>query len=190
MDGGQGVKHNKKNRQRLLKEKIDSDPFITDEALADLFKVSVQTIRLDRLELSIPELRERMKHAAREHFDEVKALAPEEVIGEIIDLQLDHEAISILDIKEEHVFYRNNIARGHYLFAQANSLAVAIINDELALTSKASVHFSRQVKKGERVVARAVVMESGKAKTIVEVTSKVNREIVFHGEFTMYRSRL
>ncbi|SFE39789.1 transcription factor FapR [Alteribacillus iranensis] len=184
------MKHSKKERQRLLKDKIASDPFITDESLAELFKVSVQTIRLDRLELSIPELRERMKHAAREHYDEVKALAPEEVIGEIIDLQLDKEAISILDIKEEHVFYRNDIARGHFLFAQANSLAVAIINDELALTNKASVNFMRQVKIGERVVARAVVTEAGKAKTLVEVTSKVNREVVFRGEFTMYRSRL
>ncbi|WP_240375268.1 transcription factor FapR [Bacillus piscicola] len=184
------MKRSKKDRQQLLKDKIETDPFITDEELAAFFAVSIQTIRLDRMELSIPELRERMKHAARERYDEVKALSPEEVIGEMIDLHLDEEAISILDIKEEHVFARNDIARGHFLFAQANSLAVAIINDELALTSKASVHFSRQVKKGERVIARAVVEKAGKAKTTVSVTSKVNQEVVFRGEFTMYRSRL
>ncbi|MFB4162625.1 transcription factor FapR [Alteribacillus sp. JSM 102045] len=182
------MKRNKKERQQLLKEKIEADPFITDESLAETFGVSVQTIRLDRLELSIPELRERIKHVAREHLDEVKALPLEEVIGEIVDLRLDEEAISILDIGQEHVFSRTGIARGHYLFAQANSLAVAIINDELALTTKASVHFSRQVKAGERVVAKANVTEPGKSKTVVEVTSRVNRETVFHGEFVMYRS--
>ena len=32
------------------------------------------------------------------------------------------------------------------LFAQANSLAVAVINDELALTAKANIQFKRQVK--------------------------------------------
>ncbi|MFB5660603.1 transcription factor FapR [Alteribacillus sp. HJP-4] len=182
------MKRNKKERQQLLKDTIAADPFITDESLAKSFQVSVQTIRLDRLELSIPELRERIKHVAREHLDEVKALTPEEVIGEIIDLRLDEEAISILDINEDHVFERTGIARGHYLFAQANSLAVAIINDELALTTKATVFFSRQVKAGERVIAKAVVNQARSKKTTVEVTSRVNREIVFRGEFVMYRT--
>ncbi|RSL31267.1 transcription factor FapR [Salibacterium salarium] len=183
------MKRNKKERQEKLKERIEEDPFSTDEALATAFQVSVQTIRLDRMELSIPELRERIKHVAREHLDEVQALPLEEVIGEIVDLRLDEEAISILDIRGEHVFSRTGIARGHYLFAQANSLAVAIINDELALTTKASVHFSRQVKNGERVIARAVVTASKGHKSWVDVTSKVNQEIVFHGEFVMYRSQ-
>ncbi|MFZ4450184.1 transcription factor FapR [Salibacterium aidingense] len=183
------MKRNKKERQQQLKEKIEEDPFRTDEALAKDFQVSVQTIRLDRLELSIPELRERIKHVARERLDEVQALPLEEVIGEIIDLKLDEEAISILDISRDHVFSRTGIARGHYLFAQANSLAVAIINDELALTTKASVHFSRQVKEGERVIARASVIKSRGHKTWVEVTSNVQQEPVFHGEFVMYRSR-
>ena len=70
----------------------------------------------------------------------------DEVIGEVIDINLDENAISILDIKKEHVFNRNGIARGHHLFAQANSLAVAVINDELALTAKASILFTRPVK--------------------------------------------
>ncbi|SDG96661.1 Acyl-coenzyme A thioesterase PaaI, contains HGG motif [Alteribacillus persepolensis] len=182
------MKRSKRERQQQLKEKIANDPFITDETLADIFGVSVQTIRLDRLELSIPELRERIKHVAREHLDEVKALPLEEVIGEIVDLRLDEEAISILDIGKEHVFSRNGIARGHYLFAQANSLAVAIINDELALTSRANVHFTRQVKESERVIAKATVQETGKVKTVVEVASRVNQEIVFQGEFVMFRS--
>ncbi|MCA0988038.1 transcription factor FapR [Guptibacillus algicola] len=182
------MKRSKKERQRLLKETIDNTPFITDEDLADKFSVSIQTIRLDRLELSIPELRERIKYVAQQQFDEVKALPMEEVIGQVIDLQLDESAISILDIRPEHVFSRNKIARGHHLFAQANSLAVAIINDELALTAKANIRFSRQVNEGERVIAKANVTDNSKGRTTVEVNSFVQNETVFSGEFVMYRS--
>ena len=69
-------------------------------------------------------------------------------------------AISILDVKHEHVFNRNGIARGHHLFAQANSLAVAVINDEFALTAKANIHFIHPVKVNERVVAKAKVLNT------------------------------
>ena len=182
------MKRSKKDRQSQLKETIEKTPFITDEELAEKFSVSIQTIRLDRLELSIPELRERIKYVAQQQLDEVKALPIDEVIGQIIDLQLDESAISILDIRPEHVFSRNKIARGHHLFAQANSLAVAIINDELALTAKANIRFSSQVKEGERVVAKAVVTDQRKDRTTVEVNSYVQNEIVFSGEFVMYRS--
>lgn len=182
------MKYTKKQRQEKLKNKIEENPFITDEDLADFFSVSVQTIRLDRLSLSIPELRERIKHVAREHLDDIKALPEEEVIGEIIDLQLDKEAISLLDIGKEHVFSRTGITRGHYLFAQANSLAVAIIDEEMALTAKASVLFHRRVKEGERVIAKAEVKGTKDGKTIVHVVSTVKEEMVFYGEFSMYRS--
>ncbi|MCM3689912.1 transcription factor FapR [Neobacillus niacini] len=185
------MRRTKKERQQMLKETIKENPFITDEDLADKFQVSVQTIRLDRLELSIPELRERIKYVAEKKFeDEVRSLPIEEVIGEIIDIDLDQSAISILDVKEEHVFIRNKIARGHHVFAQANSLATAVINDELALTAKANIQFKRSVKQGERVIAKAKVtkIDDGIGRTIVEVTSFVNNELVFKGEFEMYRS--
>ncbi|WP_313798712.1 transcription factor FapR [Cytobacillus sp.] len=187
------MKRTKKERQALLMTTIKENPFVTDEELAEKFMVSVQTIRLDRLELSIPELRERIKNVAEKRFDdEVRALPIEEIIGEIIDVELDKTAISILDIKEEHVFRRNQIARGHHLFAQANSLAVALINDELALTAKANIQFTRSVKQNERVIAKARVVniDSEKGRTIVEVTSFVNNEIVFKGEFDMFRSEV
>ncbi|WP_078554746.1 transcription factor FapR [Bacillus alkalicellulosilyticus] len=183
------MKRSKKERQTLLKELIETNPFVTDEALAKQFSVSVQTIRLDRMELSIPELRERIKDVAKTKLDEVRALPIEEVIGEIIDLDLDHSAISILDIGPEHVFSRTQIARGHHLFAQANSLAVAIIDDEMALTAKATIRFTRQVKVNERVIAKAKVNKLDKERTIVEVNSFVEQEPVFSGQFIMFRSK-
>ncbi|MYL33106.1 transcription factor FapR [Pontibacillus yanchengensis] len=184
------MKRNKKERQERLRETIEQTPFITDEELAKTFGVSIQTIRLDRMELSIPELRERIKSVATHQWNEtVRALPIEEVIGEVVDLELDTKAISILDIKEEHVFSRTRIARGHHLFAQANSLAVAVINDELALTAKSEIRFKRQVRERERVVAKASVNgNDDKGRTIVEVESSVENEPVFSGIFVMFRS--
>ena len=185
------MRRNKKDRQQLLTTTINENPFITDEELADKFSVSVQTIRLDRLELSIPELRERIKHVAEKRFDdEVRSLPIEEVIGEIIDIELDKSAISLFDVDLEHVFKRNQIARGHHLFAQANSLAVAVINDELALTARANIQFKRLVRENERVIAKAKVtnIDNENGRTTVEVKSFVNNELVFKGEFEMFRS--
>jgi acyl-coenzyme A thioesterase PaaI-like protein len=191
-DGVVIMKRTKKERQHLLTSTIKDNPFITDEELAEKFLVSVQTIRLDRLELSIPELRERIKNVAEKRFDdEVRSLPIEEIIGEIIDIDLDQSAISIFDVKEEHVFKRNKIARGHHLFAQANSLAVAVINDELALTAKANIQFKRSVRQNERVIAKAkvITIDGDFGRTIVEVNSFVNNELVFTGEFEMFRSK-
>lgn len=59
------MKRTKQERQQKLQETIEETPFITDEELARKFGVSIQTIRLDRMELSIPELRERIKLMAK-----------------------------------------------------------------------------------------------------------------------------
>ncbi|WP_255259800.1 hypothetical protein [Lentibacillus sp. CBA3610] len=120
------MKMSKVERQRLLKETIEATPFITDEKLAEKFSVSIQTIRLDRMELSIPELRERIKSVASYQWNEtVKALPLDEVIGEIIDLDLDKRAISILEIKHEHVFPNKDCTRASYIILPRPILAVA-----------------------------------------------------------------
>ncbi|WP_414046871.1 transcription factor FapR [Macrococcus equi] len=179
-------KLNKKERQAELAKRLNEDPFLTDEDLSRDLNVSIQTIRLDRLEQNIPELRERIKDVAVKQRDEVRALPLNEIIGEVIDLQLDHSAISILDIKEEHVFYRNKIARGHYLFAQANSLCVAIINDELALTAKSEVNFKKPVRLGDRVITKATVLTKKNKRATIKVESTVKQSVVFKGLFEMY----
>ena len=184
------MKRTKKERHKLLMEIIDQNIFVTDEELAKKLQMSIQTIRLDRMELAIPELRKRIKSIATKQVKDVKSLAVEEVIGEIVDLQLGHRAISLFEVRKEHVFSRNNITRGHYLFAQANSLAVAVINDELALTTKSTIEFIRQVKESERVVAKAKVVQQEhlKHRSNVEVNSFVGDELVFYGTFELYHT--
>lgn len=178
----------KRERQERLAILIKGNPFVTDEELMKAFHVSIQTIRLDRLELGIPELRERIKAMAEQSYDQVRSLGPDEVIGEVIDLQLDKSGISMFEIREEHVFLRNQIARGHHIFSQANSLAVAVINDEVALTASADIRFIRTVKLGERVIAKAYVLSLSKGKARVEVKSYVQDDLVFEGRFLIYHS--
>lgn len=178
----------KRERQVQLDERLRVNPFLTDEELAESYSVSIQTIRLDRLELGIPELRERIKNVAEQKLDQVKSLQLHEVIGELVDLQLDQSAISILEIREEHVFSRTLVARGHYIFAQANSLAVAVVNAEVVLTGAARIRFIRPVKLNEKLIAKATVRGQKNDKTTVCVETRVNGELVFCGTFRVYNT--
>ena len=178
----------KRERQRRLVQDIADNPFVTDDELTRRYRVSIQTVRLDRLELGIPELRERIKTMAAQSFDQVRSLSPDEVVGEVIDLQLDKSGISLFEVKEEHVFSRTGIARGHHIFAQANSLAVAVINDEVALTGSADIRFLRAVRLGEKCVAKATVQRHSRAGAKVDIVTTVGPETVFQGQFTIYHS--
>ena len=53
-----GSAQSKKVRQQRLEAALIKNPFLTDAHLAEQFEVSIQTIRLDRLALGIPELRD------------------------------------------------------------------------------------------------------------------------------------
>jgi acyl-coenzyme A thioesterase PaaI-like protein len=181
----------KKERQLLLKKLVEQDPFLTDEELSKRYNVSVQTIRLDRLECGIPELRKRLKRVASQSMaGEVKSLSSDEIIGDIIDIELDKRALSIFDVTIDHVFQRSGIARGHHLFAQANSLAVAVMDEDLALTVRSTIDFLKPVKAGDRVIARAEVKNESNMenRTLVDVVSKVGDVVVFTGQFYMYRT--
>jgi len=184
------AKLSKRERHQLLIQYIKDNPFVTDRELTRALKVSIQTIRLDRMELGIPELRERMKEMAERSYDSVRSLQLDEVIGEIVDLQLDHSGISLFEIREEHVFSRSGIARGHHLFAQANSLAVAVIDCPIALTASADIRFLRPVHLGEKCIAKAHVRSNDEErnKSRVELNTYVGDELVFQGSFLIYRS--
>lgn len=178
----------KQERQNRLANELQMNPFLTDEELAQSFSVSIQTVRLDRMELGIPELRERIKHVAEQKLDPVKSLQLHEVIGDLVDLQLDHSAVSILEIREEHVFSRTLVARGHYIFAQANSLAVAVVNADVVLTGAARIRFIRPIRLGEKLVATATVRSAAEEQIKVRVETRVEGELVFSGTFRVFKA--
>ncbi len=181
------VHDSKRARQERLIETLEHEPFLTDEQLAGRFSVSVQTIRLDRLALGIPELRERIKGLAVSRYHEVRSLAPDEVFGDIVELDLGVQGLSIWRADQEHAFSRSQIVRGHHLFAQANSLAVAIVDADQALTARAIVKFMRSVRVGAYMIAHARVKGERHGYVRVGVRIKVDTDDVFEADFLLNR---
>ncbi|MGE5552377.1 MAG: transcription factor FapR [Betaproteobacteria bacterium] len=176
----------KRVRQQELVKKLDSDPFLTDEDLARIFGVSVQTIRLDRLELGLPELRERMKKVASQVYSKVRSVGSGEVIGDLLEVNLGESGLSLLDTVEGMGFARTRIVRGHHIFAQANSLAVAIIDAPVALTGSVEMRFLRPVTVGERLLAKAEVVAREGRRYVVEVRTRAGNDEVFAGRFVVF----
>ncbi|QXM05884.1 transcription factor FapR [Crassaminicella indica] len=175
----------KKVRQTELLKKIENEPFVTDEELSEHFNVSIQTIRLDRLELGIPELRQRIKKVAQKNYSKVTSLGESEIIGELIDLNLNESAISMLETTEDMAFKRTKVVRGHHIFSMAESLAMAVINAKVALTGVANMKYRTAVKASEKLVAKAEVVKIRGNKYFVHVKIYVKQEQVFRGKFIL-----
>ncbi len=176
----------KAERHRQLIAYIKTNPFLTDEDLAEILGVSIQTIRLDRTELKIPEYRERLKNVARGNASPFRSLSYGELVGELVEIAVGKNGNSILTITKDMVFKKNLVARGHHLFAQANSLAVALVDATVALTGTAKVSFRHPVKLGDKVVADAEVTARRENQHKVSVVSRVRDNIVFEGVFTIF----
>lgn len=176
----------KTERLRRLARYLNSDPFLTDEDLAHIFNVSVQTIRLDRTVLKIPEHKQRLKNVAMGIGPPLRTLSGGEIVGELLDLEVGHHGTSILHVTPEMTLRKTGVLRGHHLFAQANSLAVAVINAEAALTGIARVSFKQPVYCGENVLANAVIKSQKGNKYMVKVMSYVKGEVVLQGKIAVF----
>lgn len=175
----------KQRRQTLLLEALEEEPLQTDAELAEQLGVSVQTIRLDRNELGLPEMRERARVLA-ERVHQIRSMLIDDVMGELLDLELGKRAKSVLKPDRSMGFRHRPIVRGHFLFAQANSLAVAVIDAATALTASARIRFLHPVHVGERIVAEAEVVGRAAHKSIIQVVSRVGGVPVFRGTFTVH----
>ncbi len=179
-------KYTKSERQKKLNEIIDKNPFYTDKELAAKFEVSVQTIRLDRMELNIPEVRKRTRKLAQDAYDNLRSVTEGEVIGELIKLELNNYAESFLKTTSEMALQETDIIRGHHIFAQANSLAVAVIDAELVLTGSVDMKFLKPVNIGDSIQAQAEVKDIQNRKYVIQVITFRKQEKIFQGAFTMF----
>ncbi len=170
-------------RHKSLKRLLRENPFSTDEQLAQLLDVSVQTIRLDRVTLGIPELRARTRTMAEDAQTKVRAIDKKDIVGDLLDLELNKVAISTLKISPDMVLEKTGIARGYYMFAMANTLALAVVDAEKALTAVGNVKYKVPVSPGAVLVAKAVVTHKRIDKYYIFVTIKSNNEEVFRAKF-------
>jgi len=175
----------KQERQAALLAKLRQDPFLTDEELSRAFHVSIQTIRLDRMETGIPELRQRLRELAAKSYSKVKSIKGREIVGELIDLELGKSGISVLQTDNQMAFEKNGVVRGHFIFAQAESLAIAVIDAPVALTGVANIKYKIPVRAGDKLVAKAEVVRVRGNKYFVWVKTKVKDSEAFRGKFIL-----
>lgn len=177
--------YSKKDRQNTLLQKIEKEPFLSDEELAGILSVSVPTIRLDRMELAIPELRERIKNIAEKQVKSVKTLRSTEIVGEIIDFELGKSAISILETTVDMTFEKTDIIRGRYIYSLAESLAISTIDANAAIVGVANVKYKVPVRSGARLIAKAQVRKNEGNKYFVWVKIYIKDMEVFRGKLTL-----
>lgn len=176
----------KRERQQVLSHRIKQDPFLTDEELSEIFSVSVPTIRLDRLEMGIPELRERIKNVAEHNYSKVKSLQSKEIVGELIDITLGKSGVSLLETDESMAFEKTKIIRGHFIYSLAESLAIAVIDANVALVGVANIKYKTPVYSGCKLVAKAEVKNVRNINNFIIWVSILEKQVeIFRGKFIL-----
>jgi acyl-coenzyme A thioesterase PaaI-like protein len=177
----------KLQRHKRLLEELRANPFLTDEELAKCLGVSIQTIRLDRMELDIAELRERMKTLASSLLHGEQFIQGYRVLGELVEAEPGKHTYSLLTISPEMVVSRTGVARPYFMVAQAHTAALQIFPEpDEVFTSSANVKFSRPVRVGEKLLASAELVESKENRHRIKVITRVGQEIVFRATFHIY----
>jgi acyl-coenzyme A thioesterase PaaI-like protein len=171
----------KKERHHLLLEKLKQDPFLKDEELARVCNVSIATIRFDRAELGIAEYRERVKNVAKDGFHHQKTRST----GELLDLNLYHDGISVLTVDEGMLFPGTDIVKSQYIYAFAENLALSVIDAKAALVKVANVKYIKEAHSTERLVAKSEVIRVKEKEYIVHVRITVRMTEVFRGKFSL-----
>jgi len=176
---------NKKLRHERLLKIIENEPFLTDEEIAGRLDVSIPTVRLDRLELGIRELRERIKDMARKTQEKVRALANKDIVGELLDLDLNLRGVAVFEATKEMTFERSEIVRGHFIYAFAESTAISVIDADVALVGVANIKYKVPVYFGDKLVAKAEVKRIRTNNFVVWVMVYRDRKEVFRGKFIL-----
>ncbi|MDO4618438.1 MAG: DeoR family transcriptional regulator [Clostridia bacterium] len=170
----------KRIRQQKLIKEIGKNPFLKDDELAKKLKVSVATVRLDRAELGIGEYRERIKNVAK------NKASGEVSLGEVLDFNLYHDGVSVLDTLDAQVFEGTNIIKGQAMYAYAENLALSVINAYSALVRVANIKYFQEVMRGDRLVARYEVMRVKNGEYVVWVRIKKDMTEVFRAKFNLH----
>ena len=183
MEGTSIKAQRKKNRQDRLLKLIEQNPLATDEELAASLEASVSTIRLDRAVLGVPELRERMRSMAQKATSRLRSLKQNEVVGDLLELEPNKWALSVLETRREMAFRKTDMVWDHYIYAQASSIAIAVVEADLVIVDSMRGEYKGHARVGDSLVARAKVGVQKDGKYIVSVRTKVGEKEIFVGRF-------
>ena len=177
------IKSEKKLRQESLTKLLDKNPMETDEDLASLLGVSVSTVRLDRALMGVPELRERVRRMAQEASSKLRSLSRNEIMGDLLELEPNKWALSVLHTTREMAFRTTDILWDHYIYTQASSIAVAVIEAATVIIDSMRGEYKGHAKVGDVLIARAKVGVNKDDKYIVSVHTRVREKEIFVGRF-------
>ena len=176
----------RKERNKQILEYLEKDPFANDEKLAEYFNVSVNTIRLDRARLGIKEVRERIKDRASENVKKIVSLGKEEIIGNIIEFVQGEKAISVLETKDYMSFENTDVIKGYHIYSMAESLAISLIPNKVALVGVANIKYVKKILKNEVIYAHAEIKKKRETNYIVWVKIyDKDEELKFKGKFIL-----
>jgi hypothetical protein len=181
--GAFGIKSEKKLRQQRLAKLLDDNPMATDQELATLLGVSVSTMRLDRALMGVPELRERIKRMAQEAGSKLRSLSQSEIVGDLLELEPNRWALSVLRTTREMAFRTTDILWDHYIYAQASSIAVVVIETAAVIIDSMRGEYKGQARVGDVLIARAKVGVSKDNRYIVSVRTRIGEKEIFVGRF-------
>lgn len=173
----------RKSRQDKLLKLIEKNPLLTDERLAASLGASVSTIRLDRALLGVPELRERTRTMAQRATSRLRSLKQSEVVGDLLELEPNRWALSVLETKKDMAFRETDMVWDHYIYAQASSIAIAVVEADLVILDSMRGEYKGHARVGDSLVARAKVGVNRDEKYIVSVRTKVGEKEIFVGRF-------
>lgn len=184
MRGATSIKsQRKKNRQEKLLKLIEQNPLATDEQLAGILSASISTIRLDRAVLAVPELRERMRSMAQKATSRLRSLKQSEVVGDLLELEPNKWALSVLETRREMAFRETDMVWDHYIYAQASSIAIAVVEADFVIVDSMRGEYKGHARVGDALIARAKVGVRKDDKYIVSVRTKVGDREIFVGRF-------
>ncbi len=176
-------KPNRKTRHNELAKLLAANPMATDNDLAASLKVSISTIRLDRALMGVPELRERLRNMAQSALSKLQSLSPSEVIGDLLELEPDKWALSVLHTAKDMAFRFTDIVSDNYVYSQASSIAVAVINAADVIIGTMRGEYKGHAHVGDILVARAKVGVNHGGQKIVSVRTHVGDREIFVGRF-------
>ena len=176
----------RKERNNQIIEYLKQDPFANDEKLAEYFNVSINTIRLDRARLGIREVRERIKDRASENIKKIVSLGKEEIIGNVIEFVPGEKAVSVLETKDYMSFENTDVIKGYHIYSMAETVAISIIPNKVALVGVANIKYVKKILKNEIIYAHAEVKKKRETNYIVWVKIfDKNDELKFKGKFIL-----
>ena len=178
-------KSDKQKRQDKLAKILAENPMITDSEIASLLNVSISTVRLDRALMGVPELRERIRTMAQNAISKLQSLNPSEVIGELLELEPDKWALSVLRTVKDMAFRFTDIVSDNYIYSQASSIAVAAIQAANVIIDSMRGEYKGHAHVGDVLIARAKVGVNHDGKKIVSVRTKVGDREIFVGRFIL-----